>query len=499
MAQAAAAVDPDGPLETLLARITELQSRGEDVFQILDILSEERRQELYLLLDQSTKSVLPPDVAAAAKEHNLDVSVDAGPPIDSGPPPKQNEDGTKRQRPCQFSDAAMKALPPFTKEICDMIVAFAHECCLRVRAQEYGRQIVEAVNRGTGQAFFTIDDLKELLPCEMHEYTVWMEARRRAHVKEKGASDDTKVNNNKGSGAASEASISDDSDDSDLGGGDASESASEAGSVASVRSEGGGHSGGGAHGSKQGKRGHPQAGAGEPPRKLMRGDPGYSSDADLDEYVVEGGTGMHRSAVRGRVEQRMAFADTRTVQMSGAAYDTFAKQRHAFFVTYKHVAKDREGKAKPIGYGSDAYFLRWLGFPSTRVRRAAIKALAYLVYDHIGVIIEEAIRRRANAPGDALRSLPSDRPLRTPELQQAQSQIPRLVLPPHHDGLRGIALPKLPTGIRYVGDPRAWPLSADTDAAVSVWRGGGAAALQFDYRELGAQANEMLRLYQGEG
>jgi hypothetical protein len=108
--------------------------------------------------------------------------------------------------------------------------------------------------------------------------------------------------------------------------------------------------------------------------------------------------------------------------------------------------------------------------------RTHAQALAFLVFDRVGMIVEEALKSRLRATGQAdsnaapLQELPPASPLTLAELRRAAAALPRLVLPPHHDGIRGIVLPDLPLGTRYVGDPKVWPCAA------LVCRGGGGLA-----------------------
>jgi hypothetical protein len=85
------------------------------------------------------------------------------------------------------------------------------------------------------------------------------------------------------------------------------------------------------------------------------------------------------------------------------------------------------------------------------------QALAFLVYDRIGAIIEQALRTKYN---DKIQELPQGHRLYVSELRAAQKLLPSS----KHIGKRfsdrgsvGTVIASLPIGIHYIGDPAVWP------------------------------------------
>jgi hypothetical protein len=85
------------------------------------------------------------------------------------------------------------------------------------------------------------------------------------------------------------------------------------------------------------------------------------------------------------------------------------------------------------------------------------QALAFLVYDRVGAIIEQALRTKYN---DKIQELPQGHRLYVSELRAAQKLLPSS----KHIGKRfsdrgsvGTVITSLPIGIRYIGNPAVWP------------------------------------------
>jgi hypothetical protein len=85
------------------------------------------------------------------------------------------------------------------------------------------------------------------------------------------------------------------------------------------------------------------------------------------------------------------------------------------------------------------------------------QALAFLVYDRVGAIIEQALRSKYS---DKIQELPKGHRLYVSELRAAQKLLPSA----KHIGKRfsergsvGTVIASLPTGIRYIGNPAVWP------------------------------------------
>lgn len=87
------------------------------------------------------------------------------------------------------------------------------------------------------------------------------------------------------------------------------------------------------------------------------------------------------------------FADEMTLNMPEEEYlQTFSEYRKAFFLTGK-----RSTKSNRRSPGSTLYLADYLGMEEKcpeRKDKKLMQALAYMMYDFVGVVVETAIRKR---------------------------------------------------------------------------------------------------------
>ncbi|CAM9801048.1 unnamed protein product [Ectocarpus sp. 12 AP-2014] len=184
--------------------------------------------------------------------------------------------------------------------------------------------------------------------------------------------------------------------------------------------------------------------------------------AEAREWAAE------EEEVASRIENRKRFADERTVGMEEEDYvKTFFEFRKAFFLKGRCRTNPHADKKKHPP-GSRPFLASYLELQDSQEAKdkKLLEALAFMMYDYVGRVIEGAIRKRT---GGRLVCNDSDAMLSAEEITAAGAALPPLSGREQRENVRafraanpeGIAynrpLSRFPIGLEHRGDPLRWP------------------------------------------
>eukprot|EP00903_Cladosiphon_okamuranus_P006424 g6286.t1 len=191
-----------------------------------------------------------------------------------------------------------------------------------------------------------------------------------------------------------------------------------------------------------------------------------SDGAEPREWALE------EEEVASRMGHRKRFADERTASMEEDDYvNTFFEFRKAFFMSHRgggHTVKVAKARGESCP-GSRVFLARYLGLDADCTEagdRKLLEILAYMLYDHVGRVVEAAIRKRS---GGRLVCGDSDPMLSAEEVAAAGATLPPLPGREQRENVRasraanpdGIShnrpLARFPVGLERRGEPLRWP------------------------------------------